>query len=185
MIHPQTIGNELIAELNTLLESAQKYGETDAITLKRFETKAKQLLQVNAIEGHNVLSMLYQLKGDLEKAIQHIDVALNLKPAAILECNKAGILTNFGKFLEAQRWFELGARPEKGEFTNRWKLGACCGSWHVLSEFCSMAERMDLDLRNVDRELIRRVTQLMDENSITDKVLGRMLDVSGSILREQ
>lgn len=185
MIHPQTTGNELVAELNVLLTSARKYGEVDEVTVKRFEAKAKQLLKVNAVEGHNVLSMLYQLKGDLGRAIEHIDAALNLTTAALLECNKAAILTNFGKFLEAQRWFASGAKPERGEFTNRWRVGTCSGSWHVLEEFCSTANRLAIDLTDVDQGLIGRVTRLMNENSMTDQDLGRILDVAGSMLRRE
>ncbi len=185
MIRPQTTGNELIAELNILLGSARKYGETDEVGLRRFEAKAKQLLKVNAVEGHNVLSMLYQLKGDLGRAIEHIDAALDLTSAALLECNKAAILTNFGKFLEAQQWFASGAKPERGEFTNRWRVGTCSGSWHMLEEFCSAANRLALDLTNVDQELIGRVTRVMDESSITDRDLGRIQDVAGSMLRQE
>jgi len=185
MIHPQTIANELMSELNALLGSAKKYGESDEITLKRFEAKARQLLKVNPVEGHNVLSTLSQLRGDLQKAVEHIDIALNLKAAAVLECNKASLLINFGKFLEAQRLFKSGATPERGEFTNRWRLGVCCGAWHILNDFCVVAKRMHLDLANVDQALIGRVVQLMDQNSIADQDLGGMLEIAGSILREE
>jgi hypothetical protein len=175
-----------MSELNALLGSARKYGESDEITLKRFEAKARQLLKVNPAEGHNVLSTLFQLKGDLQKAVEHIDIALNLKAAAVLECNKASLLANFGKFLEAQRLFKSGATPERGEFTNRWRLGACCGAWHVLNDFCVVAKRMELDgFTNVDQALISRVVQLMDQNSITDQDLGGMQEIAGSILREE
>jgi len=174
-----------MSELNALLGRARKYGESDEITLKRFEAKARQLLKVKPIEGHNVLSALSQLKGDLQKAVEHIDIALNLKADAVLECNKATLLINFGKFLEAQRFFKSGATPERGEFTGHWRLGACCGAWHVLNDFCVMAKRMQLDLTNVDQALIGRVVQLMDQNSITDQDLGGMLEIAGSILREE
>lgn len=185
MINPATKANTLVKELNHAIRSARTYVPQNDLTFRRYAAEAQKLLKVNAIEGHNVLSVLYSLTGDAEKAIEHIEIALRITNAPILWCNKAVVLSNLGFFSKAQEAFQKGASPETGFFGERLKLGVCVGAFHTILKFEAIARRMQLDVDAVQLGLVRRIVSLMDEYSITDADVGEMLDVAGKILRRE
>jgi tetratricopeptide (TPR) repeat protein len=185
MTSPATKANTLVNELNRAIRSAHTYVPQNDLTFRRYAAEAQKLLKVNAVEGHNVLSVLYSLAGDAEKAIEHIDIALRITNAPIFWCNKAAILSNLGFFSKAQEAFEKGASPETGFFGERLKFGVCVGAFHTILKFEAIARRMQLDVDAVQIGLVRRIVSLMDAYSITDADVGKMLDVAGKILRRE
>jgi tetratricopeptide (TPR) repeat protein len=185
MIEPATKASTLVTELNNAIRSAHSYVPQDELTFRRYAAEAQKLLKVNAVEGHHVLSVVYSLAGEAEKAIEHIDIALRLDKTPTLWCNKAAILSNLGFFSEAQIAFKKGASPESGLFGNQLRLGLCIGAFHTILEFDAIARRMQLDVDVEQLGRVQRIVSLMDEFSITDANVGAMLDVAGKILRRE
>jgi len=185
MIQVATSANTLVNEINKLLVDSRNYWSRDNLTFRRLESEARKLLKANAAEGHNVLAQLYTLTGDIDEAIQHVDAAINLRYDSAIVCNKAGLLVNFGKFQAAQEWFERGAAPERGQFTARWKIGLCAGSFHTLMRFGATARKMELDLDQIDLATVERAVRIFDEDKIDDVRLGAIFDVAGELLREE
>lgn len=185
MIQPVTKSNELIREINEFLEAARTYQSEGDFWFRQKLREAGKLLKVSPIEGHNVLANLYGAAGDLNGVNRHFEMAIRIENSPILWGNRAGIVSNLGYFSDAQIAYAKSASPELGFFASHLTIGLLVGAFHKIMEFGAVALRMNSKFDREKFEVASRAAKLMDEFQVTDLDLAKILDVAGTILREE
>lgn len=181
-----TKGSQLIQDANRLLDNLRHYLPKDDLRLRRLLAEADKLMHADPREAHSIKGMVYQLSGDFEQALSHMDIAINLGPEnPIGIANKCSVLINSGYFSEAQKLYVKVGSPEKGNFPMGTLLGLGTGAYREMDKFLDVARKMKLDLAAFDAGTIGNAARLMNKHGLSDEELARFLDVAGEIMREE
>lgn len=186
MLALATKGSQLIQETNQLLNNLRHYLPKDDLRLHRLMAEADKLMNANPQEAHNVKGMVYQLSGDFEQSLYHMENAVRLGPGnPVALPNKCSILINFGFFSEAAKLYREIGSPRKGAYPLAIRLGLGTGGFLTMASFIEQARKLKLDLASVEALAVENAAQLMSRYSLSDENLAAYLDVAGEIMREE
>lgn len=180
-----TVGNKVVEEINQILADLRSYLPEGDLRVVRLLSEADKLIKVDPAEGHSMKGSVYSLTGNLEKATYHSKNAIKLKSHPVYLLNMCAVLTNLGKFTEAQDFYRTFARPRDGLFVQTFGLGISCGAFQLMREFMGEAQNLKLEIPGDKTELIARSAQLLREQDVSDSLFASFLDVAGGIMREQ
>lgn len=180
-----TIATELSDVVGGLLANSIAYRNPNEFQIKQLFAEAKKLIAVDAISGHIITGLIYQLCGDTDMMRYHMENASRLgNPIDVMQARAVGEC-NLGYFSVAAMYFEGAAEPKRGGFTSAFGLGLVCGAFHKLSAFISEAEKMKIDLQNLPVSEVRRAEKVLLDGHVTDEQIGVILDLAGEVLRSK
>ena len=186
MLVLSTKGSQLIQDANRLLDNLRHFLPKDDLRLRRLMVEADKLMNADPWEAHTVKGMVYELSGDFDQALSHMNNAIRLVPGnPVGNSNKCSVLINFGNFSEAQKVYAKIGSPVEGNFPMSTLLGLGAGAFCEMDKFLGVAQKMKLDLTAFDVGTIKNAAQLMNKQALSDDALARFLDVAGEIMREE
>lgn len=180
-----TVGNKVVEEINQILAALRSYLPEGDLRVVRLLSEADKLIKIDPAEGHSMKGSVYSLTGNVERAIYHSNNAIKLKSHPVYLLNMCAVLTNLGKFTEAQDLYRKFARPREGFFAQTIGLGISCGAFQLLHEFMAEAQNLKLELLGEKTEVIEHSARVLSEHNISDTLFASFLDVAGGIMREQ
>ncbi len=186
MLALATKASRLIQETNQLLMNLRHFLPKDDLRLRRLMAEAEKLMNADPQEAHSLKGMIYQLSGEFELALHHMDNAIKLgpgNPTAI--ANKCSVLMNSGFFTEAQKLYSKVGSPAVGAFPEVMLLGIGATALCEMNNFIGVARKMKLDLTTFDVGTIEKAARLMSKHGLCDSDLSKYLDVAGEIMREE
>ena len=183
---PKTIASDLTPLINALVIKTTRYLAPDDMQLRRLIRQAEQLIGADAAQGHSALAALYQLTGDRERTLHHIDNAIQLAPSTLDHLgNKATNLANLGYYSEAQIFFDRAVDPEKGKMTFGWGKGCIYGAFRTMLRHLQRAREMTLELSGLDTEIAERAAAVLEKAGVTDADIAKVLDIFGGVVRQR
>lgn len=181
---PATIAKELQDRLTPYMLAGGVYRHVDDFEIRSLINDARKLIKADAASGYLFLALIYQLCGDATVARYHLENARKLNHDNQYEGASNSILINLGYFSEAQSHYRLFADPCYGQFLVAGMSGLACGAFHTVDSFVKQAEKMQLDLTNVPVTRVAHAAKVLENNSITDDLTGKIIDVAGEVMRE-
>jgi hypothetical protein len=182
----ETIGDELIKEINLLIAEA-KYIDEDSLHTKRLLHSAAQLMNADPSEANFIKAGIYQLCGNIERTENHIRIANNLpnQNSDLLRMNSAAALANLGLYTKAQGFFCEVKEMFSNNLNNIVETGL--GSLNILklNELFIKANKMNLEFNHQTYQVISRAAEILSNSSISDKDLAQYADVFGSVLHDK
>jgi hypothetical protein len=182
---PQANSEEVFAEIGAVLRRLTHYLSPGEWDIKRLNKMAEQLLNADEAVGSNALATVWQMTGDRNKAVRHIDNAIEHagnKPFHVAA--KVSILCNLGYFSEALAIFKEYSAPEKGNMTNAWKRGYLCGAFRTMNSYLPKAKKMQFELGALDIDTAVRAANVTEKAGVSDEDVAKVLDVAGAVLRK-
>jgi hypothetical protein len=182
---PQPNSEQVFEEIGLVLRRLTRYLSPDDWDIRRLHKMAEQLSNADETQGSNALATVWQMTGDRDKAIGHIDNAIqNAQDKMFYVSAKVAILCNLGYFSEALSLFKYCSAPEKGNMTNAWKRGYLCGAFRTMSSYLPKARKMQFDLSALDTNKAIRAAKVTEQAGVSDEDVAKVLDFAGAVLRD-
>lgn len=175
---------QVFAEISKVVERTTRYLSPSDWDIRRLDKLAEQLDNANKVEGANARAAIWQLTGDRDIALRHIDYAIEHAehPDFYRTC-KVVVLANLGYFSEAAHVFKSSSAPEQGNMTNAWPRGYFCGAFRTMKSYLPKATKMQFDLGSLDIDTAERAANVMEKAGVKDEDVARVLDAAGHVLR--
>lgn len=180
---PKTINAGIIERINKQLADS-RYLDEASILFKSMLVDIGKLMQVDPFEANIAKAAVYQLCGNLTKMNYHFSLASKLGDARVVSMQKSIGLSNLGYFSEAQKFYEQSSDPIYGEFATNLDLGYYTFSFETLTKWFEKAEKMDIDISNLDYITCKRANAILSAANIKQSKIAELADTAGEILRE-
>lgn len=180
-----TKGKEVFNEVNQILGEMRSFLPETDIRVRRLLSEADKVIRTNAAEGYSAKAAVYQLTGNLDQVVKHVENSIRLSGQPILVANKCAFLMNLGSFSAAQEAYKLAVDPRKGLFGEKFHFGFACGAFQTMARFLEDAQRMQVDLEHLDTATAVQASDFLNKHKLTEEEIAVFLDVAGEILREQ
>jgi len=160
---PKTQCSQILSQVNARVKAGGPYLDSTSFEIRRLICEAQKITgdAYQAIERFITLGAIHHICGN-EAEMRH-----NFLCAAKLEFAKA-------------------ARPELGWLTCTDSLGFWSMAISPLNDFYATAQSMKIaELSAKHVEDAKRIQKIFQEASVTDEIVGQILDDAGEILRER
>lgn len=183
-VHPATIQDRVISEINLRLATGRPIGECDIFWLNSISIDANKLLKVEAVSGYIALAGLAQLQLNEDEAREKIKCATNLRCDPYTLSQKFVILSNFGYFSEVLPLIDMALMPGDGYFIEHYHAIYGAGAFQKLLSFQDKAASMKIDLGGLPTDVLKKAANILNSASISDEKAASIMDIAGAMLRD-
>lgn len=180
---PKTINAGIIDRINKHLADSSYIDET-SFSFKSILADISKLMKVDPFEANVAKAAAYQLCGNLDKMNHYFNLASNFGDTRVVSMQKSIGLSNLGYFKEAQELYQQSSDPIYGEFAINLDLGYCTFSFETLTNWFEKAEKMDIDISNLDSVTCKRANAILSASNTKQSRIAELADTAGEILRE-
>ncbi len=182
----ETIGNELIIRINALGKTSSYFMNANDFEIRRLFADCTKLTQIDAYKGWAVKGMIHALCGEdaqMRYAFKNLQQLRGgkLDPAQIAAEDRMHFCS-----IAAQLFADL-ASPSSGFFATNFENAFYLASFPTLEKMLLEAEKMNLDISNIDPVLItstKEITRIFAEDNFSETEAQAMLDEAGAVLRD-
>jgi hypothetical protein len=183
---PKTQCSQILSQVNARVKAGGPYLDSTSFEVRRLICEAQKITgdAYQAIERFITLGAIHQICGNEAEMRHNFSCAAKLDRSPRTAAAYCGALINLGYISEAQKEFAKAARPELGWLTCIDSLGFLSMAMTPLNEFYADAQRLKIaDLSAKHIEDAKRIQKILQEDDVTDQMVGQMLDDAGEILR--
>jgi hypothetical protein len=178
-IQVQTKENDIKSKLGSIVEAGRIIASDDVRVIELLE-QIEQLKKADKDAAAVLEAFLLHMTGDLDQALSALDQTSTGMPQERLK-----LLANYSLCSKAQILFAKYGEPSKGEFSSLYFCGIASGAIHQLAAFGREAQKMKLtNLEKLPIDEINMSDCLLTELKIDDKLVGRLMETAGEVLRE-
>jgi hypothetical protein len=183
---PQTQCSQLLSQVNARVKAGGPYLDSTSFEVRRLLCEAQKITgdAYQAIERFITLGAIHHLCGNEAEMRHNFSSAAKLDRSPRTAAAYCAVLINMGFISEAQKEFAKAARPELGWLTCTDSLGFWSMAISPLNDFYAAAQSMKIaELSAKHVEDAKRIQKILQEDDVTDQMVGQMLDDAGEILR--
>lgn len=180
---PETIGNEIIAGINALIQRGH-FVDKDSLEALRIINACKKLKKSDAQIAFRCLAALDQACGDEDSMRTNWKHARALGDDIELSMNMMTGLCNLGYITECHNIFLSAAKPDHGNFSKILDLGWNILAFNALDTYAKKIESMATEVTAMEFTHIHDIATFLTERKVDDSVLAGMADIAGELLRE-
>ncbi|NGZ98672.1 MAG: hypothetical protein CV089_21585 [Nitrospira sp. WS110] len=181
---PQTIGNEVVEQLNDLIGKSDRFRDWDSREIQVLRHRIRELQKVDARDAFVRFGALAALCGRVDDVREYLRKALTLPDHESTKHEFWASYCNVGLYREAQ---ELGAwllDPRRGFFTTLWNGCISIGLVRTVAAVHSDAMRLYREeLAHCDFSVLEEAATVMQERDLHDGDVGAALELAGEVQR--
>lgn len=180
---PQTVGDEVSAEINALIAASDRLREWNSQEVRAVFRRIEQLQKVDARGAFIFFGALAAICGEIEHVSEYYRKALYLGNEAE---TKYEFWISMGNAALYSRAHEIGAwllDPKRGFFLKMWKKALSLGQVRAVLGRLPEAKRTYPELTDEDFSVLENAAHVMGDTSLTDEKIAAVFDAMGEIQR--
>jgi len=181
-IRPESIANDLIAEMFTLLERGHLVTR-DSAEMTHF---LDQINKMDPGQHNRALSLratAYHLYGDVAAALEQL-AGMTSEDGRHPDFDRLCVLANLGFAQEGLAFYKRVGSPESGMFTTMVPAAVSIGAFRTIGTHISRAISMHLsNLGSIPTKTLTSAARILQERGTEDEQVAAVLAVSGEVLR--